>query len=71
MPSLRSFNLIVISFKCCLGLAAQELQFDVSINAEVVQTTERGIFTEMETVFERFLNDTEWTADRFQNNEKN
>ena len=55
---------------CCWGLKAQELQFDVSINAEVVQTTERGIFTEMETAFERFLNDTEWTSDRFQNNEK-
>ncbi len=70
MPSLRSFKLILLSFFFSYSLAAQELQFDVSINAEVVQTTERAIFTEMENAFERFLNDTEWTADRFQNNEK-
>lgn len=70
MPSLKNFSLSVLLFFTCLSTWAQELQFDVQINAEVVQTTERGIFTEMETAFERFLNDTEWTDDRFQNNEK-
>ena len=70
MLLLRNFNLLLISFIGCFGLNAQELQFDVNINAEVVQTTERAIFSEMETSFERFLNDTEWTSDQFQNNEK-
>jgi hypothetical protein len=51
-------------------LTGQELQFNVSINAEVVQTTERAIFTEMEEAFSRFINDTEWTNDIFRNNEK-
>lgn len=53
-----------------VGSLAQELNFTVSVNADVVQTTERGIFDEMKTAFERFFNDTKWTDDRFRNNEK-
>lgn len=53
-----------------LSLNAQELDFTVRVNADQVNTTERGIFTEMESAFERFLNDRVWTTDRFQNNEK-
>ena len=53
-----------------LFATAQELNFTVSINADVVQTTERGIFDEMKTAFEGFLNDTQWTSNRFRNNEK-
>ena len=49
---------------------AQELNFNVSINADQVQTTERGIFQEMETAFQRFFNDQSWTDDSFRNNEK-
>lgn len=70
MPSLKNFKALFLILFAPIGLLGQELQFDVSINAEVVQTTERGIFTEMENEFERFLNDTEWTTDQFQNNEK-
>ncbi len=53
-----------------VGAAAQELDFTVSINADVVQTTERGIFDEMRTAFQRFLNETKWGDDRFRNTEK-
>ena len=49
---------------------AQELFFSVSINATNVQTTERAIFSEMETSFQRFFNDRIWTSDNFQTNEK-
>ena len=51
-------------------LRAQELNFSVNINAQAVQTTERAIFNEMKTAFERFLNETVWTNDEFRNNEK-
>ncbi len=57
-------------FDCLFLLKGQELNFTVSINADVVQTTERAIFDEMKTSFERFLNDTKWTDDQFRNNEK-
>lgn len=71
MPFVKRFSLLLFIFACSIGfLSGQELQFDVSINAEVVQTTERAIFTEMENAFEAFLNETEWTSDPFRNNEK-
>jgi|TARA_Y100000114_G_C11764052_1_gene332083 hypothetical protein len=68
---LKKFSLSLLLLLTGLApLCAQELNFTVSINADVVQTTERGIFEEMKTAFERFLNDTKWTDDQFRNNEK-
>lgn len=70
-PSVKSYSLtLFVLLLTSFSLSAQELQFNVSINAEVVQTTEQAIFTEMENAFERFLNDTEWTNDPFRNNER-
>ena len=69
LPKLRITFTLALALSSAL-LSAQELQFTVSINAEVVQTTERAIFTEMENAFQSFLNDTEWTSDPFRNNEK-
>ncbi|KYG73041.1 hypothetical protein AWN68_10140 [Roseivirga echinicomitans] len=51
-------------------MVAQELDFTVSVNASNVQTTERAIFSEMETAMQRFFNDRAWTNDNFQANEK-
>lgn len=44
---------------------AQELNCRVIVNAEQIQTTERSIFTDMETAFAQFLNDSKWTDDEF------
>ncbi len=44
----------------------QELNCRVIVNAQQVQTTERAIFTEMETDFAQFLNTTKWTNDEFE-----
>lgn len=72
MPlSLRfSSVLILLLLSIQVKPVAQELDFTVSINADVVQTTERAIFDEMRTAFQRFFNDTQWGDDRFRNNEK-
>ena len=48
---------------------AQELNCRVIVNAQQVQTTERAIFTEMETEFAQFLNTTKWTSDAFEEEE--
>ncbi|MDE0470959.1 MAG: DUF4835 family protein [Ekhidna sp.] len=48
-----------------LRLGAQELNCRIIVNAQQVQTTERAIFTEMETDFAQFLNTTKWTSDSF------
>jgi len=49
-----------------LRLNAQELNCRVIVNAQQIQTTERAIFTEMETAFAQFLNTTKWTSDTFE-----
>lgn len=70
LQSLKHKLILLLFLFSPVVTSAQELLFDVSINAEVVQTTERGIFQEMENAFESFLNDTEWTQDQFRNNER-
>lgn len=54
-------------FLLFLALAAQsqELNCRVVINAQRIQSTERNIFTEMETAFSQFLNNRKWTEDEF------
>ncbi|MEQ8240807.1 MAG: DUF4835 family protein [Cyclobacteriaceae bacterium] len=51
-------------------LYAQELNCRVVLNAQQIQTTERNIFTEMETSFAQFLNDRKWTDDEFKLEER-
>ncbi len=48
---------------------SQELNCRVIVNAQQVQTTERGIFQDMETEFAQFLNNTKWTNDIFDEEE--
>lgn len=48
---------------------SQELNCRVIVNAQQVQTTERAVFTEMETEFAQFLNTTKWTNDTFEEEE--
>ena len=47
----------------------QELNCRVIVNAQQIQTTERSIFTEMETEFANFLNTTKWTTDDYKEEE--
>ncbi len=51
------------------SLLAQELNCRVVVNAQQVETTERGIFQDMETEFAQFLNNTKWTNDVFNEEE--
>ncbi len=60
----------IIFFYGLLGqVAGQELNSRVIVNAQKVQTTERGVFLDMETDFAQFLNNTKWTTDAFDENE--
>ena len=65
MKKYLSIGLLFIS---SIGLA-QELNCRVIVNAQQIQTTERAVFTEMETEFANFLNTTKWTNDEFQEEE--
>lgn len=61
--------LLIVLCSMSLTLIGQELNCRVIVNAQQVQTTERGVFTDMETDFAQFLNDTKWTNDTFDDEE--
>lgn len=53
-----------------LSLAAQELNCAVSINASQIQTSDAGIFRDMEKAIEQFMNGRKWTNDTYKPHEK-
>ncbi len=62
--------LILLFVSLLSGVQGQELNCDVTINAEQVQTSDRRIFEDMENAFEDFLNDTQWSPDAFEGFER-
>lgn len=61
--------LVVILFSG-ISVAAQELNCSITINATQIQTSDRGIFKEMENSIEQFMNSRKWTNDAFKAHEK-
>ena len=49
---------------------AQELNCAVSINATQIQTSDAGIFKDMENAIEQFMNGRKWTNDTYKTHEK-
>ncbi len=49
---------------------AQELQVKVSINSSQVQGTDKSVFENLQQTMEQFLNERQWTAMQFQENER-
>lgn len=66
MVKILSIFLLVFSY----ATVAQELNCRVVINADQIQTTERGIFNDMETAFTQFINQRKWTEDEFSSEER-
>ena len=44
---------------------AQDLNCDVTVNADQIQTTDRNVFQDMEITIENFMNGRDWTPDEF------
>lgn len=49
---------------------SQELNCNVTINASQIQTSDAGIFKDMENAIEQFMNSRKWTNDIYKNHEK-
>ncbi|MGV3540270.1 MAG: DUF4835 family protein [Rufibacter sp.] len=49
---------------------AQELQCEVVVNSEQVQVTDRQIFQNMQNAISEIMNNTRWTSDLYQNEER-
>jgi len=66
MKSLRTLTVSIILFVTCHYQASgQELNCNVVVNADQIQTTERGVFKDMETAFSQFMSTRKWTSDIF------
>ena len=50
--------------------SAQELQAKVNINSQQVQGTDKSVFENLQQTLEQFINDHQWTALQFQENER-
>ena len=51
-------------------LSAQELQVKVNINHAQVQGTDKSVFENLQQTLEQFINERQWTALQFQENER-
>ena len=53
-----------------LSAFAQELNCSVSVNASQIQTSDAGIFKDLDNSIEQFMNGRKWTNDTYKNHEK-
>ncbi|MGC1241057.1 MAG: DUF4835 family protein [Chryseosolibacter sp.] len=67
---MRNFLFIFIAILFSLTGFSQELKSAVSINASQIQTSDAGVFKDMEKAVEQFLNGRKWTNDTYKNHEK-
>jgi len=67
---MRNLLVILFSVLSAANIAAQELNCKVTVNAEQVQSSDRRVFEDMEKSFTSFMNDTKWTDDVFEVEER-
>ena len=67
---LRLTSVFLSILGLALPLTAQELNCNVIVNSDRVQTTERRVFQDMEVAFAQFLNERKWTNDIFESEER-
>ncbi len=64
--SLLFLLLSILSFP----IVAQEINCNVTVNAQNIQISDRSIFQDMENAFEQFLNNRRWTNESFRAEER-
>jgi hypothetical protein len=72
-PLLKSFTssiLFLVALVLPFAGTAQELKCSVSINANQIPTSDRGIFKDMDNAIEQFMNGRKWTNDIYKTHEK-
>ena len=68
---MRRYLLIITLFcLCTLQTSAQELQAKINFNTQQVQGTDKAVFENLQQTLEQFVNERQWTALQFQENER-
>ncbi|MFM9007524.1 MAG: DUF4835 family protein [Bacteroidota bacterium] len=66
----KSFPLFILMVLLSAFSQAQELNCMVSVIAPRIQTSDRRIFTTLQTSIMEFINNTRWTSDKYKTEEK-
>ncbi len=64
------FLILSICLSSLLSVSAQELNCTVSVISPRIQSSDKRIFTTLQTSIMEFMNNTKWTSDKFKNEEK-
>ncbi|MCR5680754.1 MAG: DUF4835 family protein [Prevotella sp.] len=70
MKRLFLFLTVVVAALSANSVAAQELQAKITINHSQVQGTDASVFDNLQQTLEQFVNEHQWTALQFQENER-
>ncbi len=65
LPHILSKLLVPLLLLLSVISWAQDLNCDVIVNADQIQTTDRNVFHDMEITIENFMNGRDWTPDEF------
>lgn len=68
MKRLLSVSLLLLLFATCMQ--AQELMVKININHQQIQGTDASVFDNLQKTMEQFVNERQWTALQFQQNER-
>jgi len=64
------WGLLCLLLMGCVFVNGQELNCNVTINATQVNTSDRGIFRDMKTAIEQFMNSRKWSNEAYKPHEK-
>ncbi|MEN0047950.1 MAG: DUF4835 family protein [Bacteroidota bacterium] len=67
---MKKYSFFILFLLANLGLIAQELDFQVTINTPKLQTADPKVFETLETAIQEFMNNTKWTNDVFEQEER-
>ncbi len=67
---LKPCSLLLLLIVLAAPAFGQELNCKVTINADQIQTSDRGIFKDMERAIANFMNTRKWTNDTYKNHER-
>ena len=70
---MKQIALLLLTFICAFAVSpasAQELQAKININHQQVQVSDKSVFENLQQTLEQFVNEQQWTALQFQENER-
>ena len=70
MKHIILFSLLLAAVCCPSTAVSQELQARININHSQVQGTDNAVFDNLQQTLEQFVNERQWTALQFQENER-